>query len=147
MSERRDLQVVEFYRNEVGHPRKRVVANLRRIDGTEDGHLDALIRDLCRVAGRDEPAVLEIAHASAKAFGDVIALYALWKDLGFDRALGRAPRSGKRKLDVEALVRAMDALLDNVERVETEWAKQIPPLVNRDLTVIFYDQTTVRIHA
>lgn len=78
MSERRDLQVVESYRNEVGQPRKRVVANLGRIDGTEDGHLDASIRDLCRVAGRDEPAVLEIAQASAKAFGDVFALYALW---------------------------------------------------------------------
>jgi hypothetical protein len=66
-----------------------------------------LIRGLCRVAGRDEPAALEITHAPAKAFGDVFALHELWKDLGFDHALGRALRSGKRKLDVEALVRAM----------------------------------------
>jgi transposase len=183
--ERRYLQVVESYRNEAGQPRHRVVANLGRIDGMEDGHLDALIRGLCRVAGRDEPAALEITHAPAKAFGDVFALHELWKDLGFDRALGRALRSGKRKLDVEALVRAMvfnrvcdptsklgclrwldtvampdmpakvehhhllramDALMDNVDRVEAELAKQIRPLVDQELTVVFYDLTTVRIH-
>ena len=105
--ERRYQQVVESYRNEAGQPRHRVVANLGRIDGMEDGHLDALICGLCRVAGRDEPAALEITHAPAKAFGDVFALHALWKVLGLDRALGRALRSGKRKLDVETLVRAM----------------------------------------
>ena len=184
-SGRRYLQIVESYRNEAGKPRHRVVANLGRIDGMEDGHLDALIRGLCRVTGRDEPTKLEISHAPARAFGDVFALHALWLDLGFDRALGRALRSGKRKLDVEALVRAMvfnrlceptsklgclrwldtvampsmpegvthqhllramDALMDHVDRVEGELAKQIRPLVDRNLTVVFYDLTTVRIH-
>src|SRR6056297_1612139 len=173
------------YRNEAGKPRHRVVANLGRIDGMEDGHLDALIRGLCRVTGRDEPAKLEISHAPARAFGDVFALHAMWTDLGFDRALGRALRSGKRKLDVEALVRAMvfnrlcapgsklgclrwldtvampampegvthqhllraiDALMDHAERVEAELAKQVRPLVDRDLAVVFYDLTTMRIH-
>ncbi|PTR05195.1 IS1634 family transposase, partial [Cereibacter azotoformans] len=96
-----------------------------------------------------------------------------------------ALRSGKRQLDVEALVRAMvfnrlcepdsklgclrwletvampampetvthqhllramDALMDHAERVEIELAKQIRPLVDRDLAVVFYDLTTVRIH-
>ena len=183
--ERRYLQVVESYRNEAGKPRHRVVANLGRIDGMEDGHLDAMIRGLCRVAGRDEPVRPEITHAPAKAFGDVFALHALWKELGFDRALQRATRSGRRKFDAEALIRAMvfnrlcapdsklgclrwletvampampdtvthqhllramDALMDHVERIETELAGQIRPLVDRDLTVIFYDLTTVRIH-
>jgi hypothetical protein len=104
---RRYLQIVESFRNEAGKPRHRVVANLGRIDGMQDDHLDALIRGLCRAAGRDEPAKLEISHAPARAFGDVFALHELWKELGFDRALVRALRSGKRKLDVEALVRAM----------------------------------------
>ena len=182
---RRYLQIVESYRNEAGKPRHRVVANLGRIDGMEDGHLDALIRGLCRVTGRDEPTKLEISHAPARAFGDMFALHALWTDLGFDLALGRALRSGKRKLDVEALVRAMvfnrlceptsklgclrwldtvampampetvthqhllramDALMDHAERIEMELAKQIRPLVDRDLSIIFYDLTTVRIH-
>ena len=182
---RRYLQVVESFRNEAGKPRHRVIANLGRIDGMEDGHLDALIRGLCRVAGRDEPARAEILHEPARAFGDVFALHELWKDLGFDRALGRSLRSGKRKLDVEALVRAMvfnrlcapdsklgclrwldtvampampegvthqhllramDALMDHAERAEMELAKQIRPLVDQDLSVIFYDLTTVRIH-
>jgi len=182
---RRYLQVVESYRNEAGKPRHRVVANLGRIDGMEDGHLDALIRGLCRAAGRDEPTKLEVSHAPARAFGDVFALHALWTELGFDRALGRALRSGKRRLDVEALVRAMvfnrlcdpasklgclrwletvampampegvthqhllramDALMDHAERVDVELAKQVRPLVDRDLAVVFYDLTTVRIH-
>ena len=182
---RRYLQVVESYRNEAGKPRHRVIANLGRIDGMEDGHLDALIRGLCRAAGRDEPAKLEVTHEAARAYGDVFALHELWKDLGFDRALGRALRSGKRKLDVEALVRAMvfnrlcapnsklgclrwletvampampegvshqhllramDAVMDHADRVETELAKQIRPLVDRDLEIVFYDLTTVRIH-
>ncbi len=115
----------------------------------------------------------------------MLLLIELWKDLGFDRALSRALRSGKRKLDVEALVRAMvfnrlcdpasklgclrwletvampaipetithqhllramDALMDHTGRVEMELAKQIRPLVDQDLTVVFYDLTTVRIH-
>ena len=182
---RRYLQIVESYRNEAGKPRHRVVANLGRIDGMEDRHLDALIRGLCRAAGRDEPAKLEVSHAPARAFGDVFALHELWKELGFDRALGRALRSGKRKLDVEALVRAMvfnrlcapdtklgclrwldtvampampetvthqhllramDALMDRADQVEAELARQIRPLVDHDLAVVFYDLTTVRIH-
>jgi len=44
------------------------------------------------------------------------------------------------------LLRAMDALMDHAERVETELAKQIRPLVDRDLAIVFYDLTTVRIH-
>ncbi|PYF08225.1 DDE family transposase [Rhodobacter viridis] len=44
------------------------------------------------------------------------------------------------------LLRAMDALMDHAERVEMELAKQIRPLVDRDLAVVFYDLTTVRIH-
>jgi hypothetical protein len=45
-----------------------VIANLGRVDGMEEGHLDALIRGLCRVAGRDEPTVPEITYEPAKAF-------------------------------------------------------------------------------
>jgi hypothetical protein len=182
---RRYLQVVESYRNEAGKPRHRVVANLGRVDDKDGSQFDALIRGLCRAAGREEPARVEITHEPARAFGDVFALHELWKDLGLDRALGRALRSGKRRLDVEALVRAMvfnrlcdpasklgclrwldtvampampegvthqhllramDALMDHGARVEMELAKQIRPLVDRDLAVVFYDLTTVRIH-
>ncbi len=182
---RRYLQIVESFRNDAGKPRLRVVANLGRVDGMKEGQLDALIRGLSRVAGRDEPAKTEIAWEGARSYGDVFALHALWKDLGLDRALGRALRSGRRGTDVEALVRAMvfnrlcdptsklgclrwletvampampetvthqhllramDALMDRAERVETELAKQIRPLVDRDLAVVFYDLTTVRIH-
>ena len=83
------------------------MANLGRLDDKDGSQLDALIRGLCRAAGRQEPDKVEITHEPARAYGDVFALHELWKDLGFDRALGRALRSGKRRLDVEALVRAM----------------------------------------
>jgi hypothetical protein len=44
------------------------------------------------------------------------------------------------------LLRAMDALMDNAEGVEEALARQIRPLVDHDLTMVFYDLTTVRIH-
>lgn len=179
------LQLVEGHRDEEGKVRIRVVANLGRLDRLTPGKLDPLINGLNRAVGRLENTADEITHDPARAFGDVFALHELWKDLGFDRALGRALRSGKRQLDVEALVRAMvfnrlcepdsklgclrwletvampampetvthqhllramDALMDHAERVEIELAKQIRPLVDRDLAVVFYDLTTVRIH-
>jgi len=182
---RRYLQIVESFRNDAGKPRLRVVANLGRVDGMKDGQLDALIRGLSRAAGRVEPEKFEITYEAARSYGDVFALHELWKDLGFDRALGRALRSGKRKIDTEALVRAMvfnrlcdptsklgclrwletvampampetvthqhllramDALIDHADLVENELARQIRPLVDRDLAVVFYDLTTVRIH-
>ena len=99
---RRYLQIVESFRNEAGKPRLRVIANLGRVDEMKDGQLDALIRGLSRAAGRTEPAKLEIRYGAARGFGDVFALHELWKDLGFDRALGRALRSGKRGIDAEA---------------------------------------------
>ena len=46
----------------------------------------------------------------------------------------------------QKLLRAMDALMDNAEAVEDALARQIRPLVDRDLAVVFYDLTTVRIH-
>ena len=44
------------------------------------------------------------------------------------------------------LLRAMDALMDHAEAVESALARQIRPLVDRDLAIVFYDLTTVRIH-
>ncbi|WP_108262091.1 IS1634 family transposase [Mangrovicoccus ximenensis] len=44
------------------------------------------------------------------------------------------------------LLRAMDALMDHADAIEEALAKQMRPLVDRDLAVVFYDLTTVRIH-
>ena len=46
----------------------------------------------------------------------------------------------------QQLLRAMDALTDHAEVVEEALARQIRPLVDQDLAVVFYDLTTVRIH-
>jgi hypothetical protein len=181
---RRYLQTAESSRNEADKLRLRVVANLGRSDTMKDGQLDALSRRLRRAAGRPEPEKLDIAYEAARSYGDVFALQELWKDPGFGRALSRALRSGKREIDVEALVRAMvfnrlcdpaiklgclrwletfampaapegvthqhllramDALTDHAGRAEMDLARQIRPLVDRDLAVVFCDLTTVRI--
>jgi hypothetical protein len=44
------------------------------------------------------------------------------------------------------LLRAMDALMDNADAVEASWPVRSARLVDRDLAVVFYDLTTVRIH-
>ncbi|MBD9529103.1 IS1634 family transposase [Paracoccus sp. PAR01] len=182
---RRYLQLVDGFRDENGKVRHRVVANLGRIDDLTPQKLDPLINGLNRALGRAHNTSSEVISETALSFGDVFALHELWKDLGFGRALGRALRSGRRKIDVEALIRAMvfnrlcapdsklgclrwletvampampdevnhqhllramDALMDHAELVEAELARQIRPLVDQDLAVVFYDLTTVRIH-
>ena len=182
---RQYLQLVESFRNDSGKVRTRVVANLGRLDQITPEQLDPLINGLNRAVGRAENTASEIVQEPGLGFGDVFALHELWRDLGFDKALTRALRSGRRKTDVEALVRAMvfnrlcdptsklgclrwletvampampdtvthqhllramDALMDHADAVEGALAKQIRPLVDRDLAVVFYDLTTVRIH-
>ena len=182
---RRYLQLVEGHRDELGKVRIKVVANLGRLDKLSHGKLDPLINGLNRAVGRLENTASDVSYESSLAYGDVFALHALWKDLGFDRALSRALRSGRREIDAEALIRAMvfnrlcapdsklgclrwletvampampetvthqhllramDALMDHAEVVEIELSRQIRPLVDHDLAIIFYDLTTVRIH-
>ena len=182
---RRYLQLVEGFRDDAGKVRHRVVANLGRLDDLTPQKLDPLINGLNKVLGRAENTACEVVAETARAYGDVFALHELWKVLGFDRALRRALRSGRREIDVEALIRAMvfnrlcdpasklgclrwldtvampampetvthqhllramDALMDHAGAVEAAVARQLRPLVDRDLAVVFYDLTTVRIH-
>jgi hypothetical protein len=182
---RQYLQLVESFRNDSGKVRTRVVANLGRLDQITPEQLDPLINGLNRAVGRAENTASEVIQEPGLGFGNVFALHELWRDLGFDKALTRALRSGRRKTDVEALVRAMvfnrlcdptsklgclrwletvampampdtvthqhllramDALMDNADAVEDALARQVRPLVDRDLAVVFYDLTTVRIH-
>lgn len=44
------------------------------------------------------------------------------------------------------LLRAMDVLMDHADAVADALARQIRPLVDHDLAIVFYDLTTVRIH-
>jgi len=44
------------------------------------------------------------------------------------------------------LLRTMDALMDNADSVENLMAKAMKPLIDQQLSVVFYDLTTVRIH-
>ncbi|MDQ3525481.1 MAG: IS1634 family transposase [Chloroflexota bacterium] len=46
----------------------------------------------------------------------------------------------------DQLLRAMDALMDRVDDVESAVAAQLRPLLDDELSVVFYDLTTIRIH-
>ena len=177
------LQIVEGYRTDAGAVRQRVVANLGRLDRLEPANLDALINGLSRALGRAAPVATTIEYDSARAFGDVYALHALWGELGFGDVIRRALRSSRRAFDAEALVRAMvfnrlcaadsklgclewlqtvaipgmpeavthdqllrtmDALMDHAEVIQDKVAEQLRPMLDQQLSVVFYDLTTIR---
>lgn len=179
------LQLVEGYRTDTGSVRQRIVATLGRLDQLGPKHLDPLIQGLNRALGRAEPTVAPVTYESARTYGDVYALHALWTELGFADAVRAALRSSRRSFDAEAMVRAMvfnrlcapdsklgcldwlqtvaipgmpeevthdqllrtmDALMDRAEAVEARIAQQLRPMLDQQLSVVFYDLTTVRIH-
>jgi len=47
-------------------------------------------------------------------------------------------------IDHQHLLRAMDALIDHKDEVDTVMASLLRPLVDQDLAVVFYDMTTIR---
>ena len=103
----RYVRLVESFRNEDGQPRQRTIATLGRLD-EEGGPLDSLLNGLLRVKGR--PAGTAQAHQvrfeSALALGDVWALDALWRELGFN-ALGAVFRRARYTTAVEHAIRVM----------------------------------------
>lgn len=46
----------------------------------------------------------------------------------------------------DQLLRTMDALMDRAEAVEARVAAQLRPMLDQQLSVVFYDLTTIRIH-
>ena len=180
----RYVRLVESFRNEQGQPRQRLVATLGRLDES-GGPLDALLNGLLRVKGlpassADGP---QVRFESALALGDVWALDALWRELGFDRlgAIFRRARfttaveqtirvmvfnrlcNPDSKLGVlrwlnsvsmpgvqpdqlthQQLLRSMDALIDHQQAVDDTVAQLLRPLIDEDLSVVFYDLTTIR---
>jgi transposase len=50
------------------------------------------------------------------------------------------------RIDHDQLLRTMDALMDRAEKLEASVAKLMRPMLDQQLSVVFYDLTTVRIH-
>lgn len=46
----------------------------------------------------------------------------------------------------DQLLRTMDALMDHADAVQTRVAAQLKPMLDQQLSVVFYDLTTIRIH-
>ena len=108
---RRYVQLVESYRDESGRTRQRTVASLGRLEAIEE-NLDSLVKGLEKVSGREvtrssaPAAEPDIRFEPSRALGDTWSLTELWHELGFDQ-LRQACRSGKRRIDVESLIRLM----------------------------------------
>lgn len=49
-------------------------------------------------------------------------------------------------IDHDQLLRTMDALMDRSERIEASVAALLRPMLDQQLSVVFYDLTTVRVH-
>ena len=188
---RRYLQLVESYRNEAGQPRQRTVATIGRLDEA-GGAVDTLVDRLLVATGRSTGAAVaaasplasdDIRFDSSLAYGDVFALDALWRELGFD-AIARLLRLAHPGFDAEALLRAMvfnrlcdatsklgllrwlevawvpgldpqevthqrllrtmDTLHERCNEVSALVAGLLRPLIDTQLSVVFYDLTTLR---
>jgi hypothetical protein len=180
----RYVRLVESFRNEAGQPRQRTVATLGRLD-EPGGPLDALLAGLLRAKGRPAASAqnAQVRFESALSLGDVWALDALWRELGFD-SLGAVFRRARfttavehairvmvfnrlcdpesklgvlrwlqtvslpgvevDKLTHQHLLRSMDALMDHQAAVDECVAQLLRPLIDEDLSVVFYDLTTIR---
>ena len=87
------------------------MASLGRLEAIEE-NLDSLVKALEKVSGRE--VTRSVGHATepdirfepSRALGDTFSLTELWHELGFDQ-LRQACRSGKRRIDVEALMCVM----------------------------------------
>lgn len=114
------LQQVEGFPNEEGRVRHRVVANPGRLEGLNPAKLDSLINGLNRAIGCSDNTAFPVGIESSKAYGNVFALHELWKDLRFDRVLGRAMRPERRKIEADALVSVIvfNRLRDSENRLD-----------------------------
>lgn len=113
------------------------------------------LHELWHSLGLDE-AIARALRSSRRAF----AIEPLIRTLVFNRLVAPDSKLGVLRwldevrvptLDVEQvthqrLLRAMDALMDGRVTVEHAVAGQLKPLIDRQLSVVFYDLTTVRIH-
>ncbi len=160
---------MESFRNESGQPRQRTLATLGRLE--PGGDVDRLIQSLHRAQGREdaEPgagaSVRGLQFLDSRSAGDVWALWQLWQSLGLE-GLSLAWRGSKlgalRWLETVALpkgfgfeaappehhqlLRAMDVLDDHADAIADRLALLMRPLIDQELSVVFYDLTTVRIH-
>jgi len=66
--------------------------------------------------------------------------------LGLLDWLERVEMPGVSKVTHQQLLRAMDALVDRMDAVESTLTQLIKPLLDTSLSLVFYDLTTIRIH-
>ena len=60
--------------------------------------------------------------------------------------LDRVEMPGVAAVSHQQLLRAMDALVDRMDEVESALTRLIKPLLDTSLSIVFYDLTTIRIH-
>ena len=139
------------------------------LDSVIDGLLKVTGREPVIVPSETTPvgATTGVSFESARAFGNVWTLTEIWKELGFcdlrrvfrrtrlcdpDSKLGvlrwlqtvALPDVDVKALTHQHLLRSMDALMDSQDAVDDVIAQLLRPLVDKDLSVAFYDMTTIR---
>ena len=119
-------QLVESFRDEQGRPRQRTLATLGRTDEV-GGQVDALLQGLARVKGRPAGLVspVQVQFESALALGE--------------------PDVDPDAITHQHLLRSMDALMDHQCAVDDCVAQLLRPLIDEQLSVVFYDLTTIRV--
>lgn len=156
-------QLAESFRDEQGRPRQRTLATLGRID-ENGGQVDKVLAALLRARGRPagDAAAPQVRFESALALGDVWALSELWRELGFD-GLGAVFRRARYTTPVEHALRTMvfnrlcdpesklgvlrwlqTVSLPGVDAAALTHQQLLRPLIDDELSVVFYDLTTIR---
>src|SRR5574337_473678 len=156
---RRYLQLVEAFRDEAGKARHRTLVTLGRLDQL-DGQFDSAralgdvwtLNELWKSLGFD---------GLRRVFGKTrhaIDIEALLRVMVFNRLCDPESKLGVLRwletvampgVDAAAithqhLLRAMDALEDHQGEVDAVVAGLLRPLIDQDLSVVFYDMTTIR---
>jgi transposase len=109
------LQIVHAYRDEeTGRPKQRHIANLGRADQLGESDLDTLINGLLKFTNR---ATLNELHSEITSegttfrpglqVGDLWAILSIWHQLKLAQTITRCVGRGRRRIDVEKLVRVM----------------------------------------
>jgi len=124
---RRYVKLVESFRDEAGKSRQRVIATLGRLEAVTAGESSALINGLLRVMVFNRLCDTESKLGVLPWLEDVLV-----------------PDVDTASIRHRHLLRTMDTLSDCSEVLNDVLAQQLKPLIDHELSIVFYDLTTIR---
>ena len=95
------LQLVESYRNELGKPRQRLIANLCNISKRSDEEILKLCQSFLRALGVEKIVFLDdLTAEESYDYGDVLPVVAVWQQLKLGKIIDRCV-SKRVKIDTD----------------------------------------------